>query len=284
MTPAAMTSAARNRSRAAASRAAKSSGHPPPVRARVAPAAPRRVSGPKRPVRAQPSRATGLPFSARVAEFVRGLPDHPLLDRLVRGRAWIPVLGVMLAGIVAMQVEVLKLNASMGRSIELASSLQARNELLQSNVSALSDAHRIERLAVRMGMVMPGPTSVDFLHGRTSAARAAASIHAPDSATFDSALQASALQAAAATTPALASSTPSSASTNTPALSATTTPAVSAASTPTSSATSSTATGTSAAGAASTSASPSAGATGATVTTPSATSATPTSGGAAPSG
>lgn len=274
MTPAAVTPAARRRPRTAASRAAKANPHPRPVRARVAPAAPRRVSGPKRPARAEPARFSGLSLPDRAAAFIRGLPDHPLLDRLVRGRAWIPVLGVMLAGIVAMQVEVLKLNASMGRSIALASSLQTRNELLRTSVSSLSDAHRIERLASRMGMVMPGPTSVDFLHGQASTARAVGGIHAPDATAFDSALQASALQAAATTTPAsptatpaaTTATTPSSASATTPTSSVTTTPATTATSTPTAGTT------------------PTTGVTGAAATTPSTTSSTPNTGGAAPAG
>jgi hypothetical protein len=102
------------------------------------------------------------------------------------------LLGVLLAGIVAMQVEMLKLNSSIGRSIQLGTALQSRNELLRANVSALSDAQRIERLATRMGMVMPGPTSINFLDAnRIDAAKAAGSIHSPDAAGFASLLQAS---------------------------------------------------------------------------------------------
>jgi hypothetical protein len=167
----------------------------------------------------------------------------------------------MLAGIVAMQVEVLKLNANMGRSIALASSLQTRNELLRTSVSQLSNAHRIERLAAKMGMVMAGPTAVDFLHGRTNASRAAAAIHAPNATEFDSSLQASALQATAATTAVTASSTPTS-SASAQASSTATTSAV----------------------AGSTGATGVTGAAGATTTTPSTTSATTNTGGAAPSG
>ena len=278
MTPAAVTPAARSRPRPAASRAAKAAAHPRPVRARVAPAGPRRVSGPKRPIRAQPTRASGAPLPSRAADFIRGLPDHSLLDRLVRGRAWIPVLGVMLAGIVAMQVEVLKVNASMGRSIALASSLQTRNELLRTSVSSLSDANRIEQLATRMGMVMPGPTSVDFLHGQASTARAAAGIHAPDPSVFGSALQTSELQAAAATTSGSSATAPTSTTATTPALSTATTPASAAA-------TSTASTGTGVAGTGTATGAASVGATATTTaTTPSTTSATASPGGAAPTG
>jgi hypothetical protein len=143
---------------------------------------------------------------------VRSLPDHSLLDRLVRGRAWIPVLGVLLAGIVAMQVEVLKLGTSMGRSIERSSALQSQNELLQANVASLADDQRIERLAAGMGMVMPGPAAVAFLSAPPagSVGQAIANIRAPDPAGFAAAVSAqAAASAAAASVAAAATSTPS---------------------------------------------------------------------------
>jgi hypothetical protein len=132
-----------------------------------------------------PRSASERAVRARIGEFIRGLPDHPLLDRIVRGRAWIALLGLMLGGIVAMQVEVLKLNASLGRSLGLSSSLQSRNGMLRASVSSLSDAGRIERLATRMGMVMVGPTAWHFLNAdEANPAKAAASIHAPGTTGF----------------------------------------------------------------------------------------------------
>jgi cell division protein FtsL len=166
---------------------------------------PRRVSGPVsrphgRPL-TRPHSGHQEPFAARAVAgtiaFLRSLPDHRWLDRLVRGRAWIPVLGVLLAGIVATQVEVLKLGASTGRWVARSDALSGRNQALQASVAALSDDQRIERLAAQMGMVMPAPTAVSFLPlapkgGIQTALRA---IHSPDSAQFLAALAAS--QAAA---------------------------------------------------------------------------------------
>jgi hypothetical protein len=152
---------------------------------------------------------------------LRGLPDHRLLDRVVRGRAWIPILGVLLAGIVAMQVEVLKLNATMGRTIERGTALQSRNEQLRASVASLSDEVRIERLAARMGMVMPPPQAVDFLasNPNTDIYRALGNIHAPNATAFMAALPVidTPAGAAAATSPAGAlttSSTPAAAQTS----------------------------------------------------------------------
>ncbi len=161
------------------------------------PASPRRVSGPLRGraarassqplTRPAPRQRAGRPIGARVAAFARSLPDHRLLDRLIRGRVWIPLLGVMLAGIVAMQVEVLKLGASMGRSLELNTALSARNASLRESVASLGDDQRIEQLAAGMGMVMPPPQAIGFLplrSGADAARAAAANIHQPDSASF----------------------------------------------------------------------------------------------------
>jgi hypothetical protein len=154
------------------------------------PIQPRRSPADRRVRRSSKTRKQAL--SERLAAFLLSLPDHRLLDRLVRGRAWIPLLGVMLAGIVAVQVELLKLNASTGRSIELIGVLQGRNDVLRAQVAAASDPNRIERLASRMGMTMPSPESITFVRaGSASVRRALAGIHPPNLAAFEAALRAS---------------------------------------------------------------------------------------------
>jgi hypothetical protein len=192
MTPAATTPAAR-----------KSSPHRR-TRQNARPVAPRRVSGPvggrtataataagaraaTAPGIALPRRSVHRPrVRLRPGAFIRSLPDHRLLDRLVRGRWWIPVLGVMLAGIVAMQVEVLKLGASMGRALEQNTALSGRNAALRSSVATLGDDQRIEQLAASMGMVMAPPQAVSFLaaHSDANAGKALANIHAPSASSF----------------------------------------------------------------------------------------------------
>jgi hypothetical protein len=129
---------------------------------------------------------------AATAAAVRGLPDHHFLDRLVRSRWWIPVLGVLLTGVVAIQVEVLKYGASYGRNINLAGSLQSANQLLRLDISRLSDPERIERLAAGYGMVTVGPTNVDFVvaHRPGAIGRAIRSIKPPDTQGFMTALAA----------------------------------------------------------------------------------------------
>lgn len=152
---------------------------PRPARPQTTNPRPARSARPVRPARAV------APLSTRAIALVRSLPDHPLLDRVVRGRTWIALLGVMLAGIVAMQVEVLKLGAGIGRSIERSSTLQSRNELLRASVAELSDDHRIMRLAAGQGMVVPPPAGVGFLSaGAARLGQALANIHPPNATAF----------------------------------------------------------------------------------------------------
>jgi hypothetical protein len=197
----------------------RTAGHPGTIRKRASPQAPRRVSGPQKGLGRDAVRARSIklpargkrvssrtgPLGTRAVSYIRSLPDHALLDRIIRGRAWIPLLGVMLAGIVAMQVEVLKLSASMGRSIERSTALQSRNEILRASVAGLADDQRIERIAAGMGMLMPAPDAVDFLTVRRAAnvQGAVAGIHQPDAAGFIALLPApTAPSGASSTTPA----------------------------------------------------------------------------------
>jgi hypothetical protein len=106
--------------------------------------------------------------------------DHPVLDRLIRGRTWIGIVGFALIGIVAMQVTLLKLNAGIGRSVERATQLTRENSLLTMQVSTLRAADLRQAGTTREGMVYPPPGDVRYLRaGRADPGRAAASIRPP---------------------------------------------------------------------------------------------------------
>jgi cell division protein FtsL len=142
-----------------------------PAPSRERPDAPsrERIARPRRSAPAQVDRS----LAAGALGVIRALPDLPLLDRILRGRTWIALLGVMLAGIVYTQVEVLRLGAKIGTSIEQSSTLQATNEQLRVNVATLSNVQRIEQLAETMGMVLPPPTAVGFVSGGAGELQAA---------------------------------------------------------------------------------------------------------------
>lgn len=200
MTPPATTPAGREAAGRARPAPAVASGHRRSITQGPAPRSSRRVSGPvSRAAMAAPAtvpawRPGAVPkrlviepsrVGERALERLRALPDSRWLDRLVRGRAWIPVLGVMLVGIVFMQVEVLKLGAGIGRSIQQTEALQSRNELLREQVTTLADDQRIERLAAGQGMVMPAPGDIGFLSARgVDPRRAVGSVRAPNPSGF----------------------------------------------------------------------------------------------------
>jgi stage V sporulation protein SpoVS len=181
---------------AAPARPAPQRPRPAPARPRTAPHTapaparrPRTAAPDPRPIRIErlAPRSLRVERPAPRAGLIVRLPRAgKLLDSIVRGRAWIPVLGVLLVGIVGMRVEVLKLGSSVGTDMQQASVLQSANAVKLEQVSALSDNQRIEQLAEKRGMVMPLPLDLHFVQasGATSVNRAIADIREPSPTTF----------------------------------------------------------------------------------------------------
>jgi hypothetical protein len=127
----------------------------------------RRVSGPLRPVPAGAGgRDTIRRGSTGVFERIRALPDTPLIDGLLRGRSWIWLIGVLLGGIVAMQVSLLKLNAGISNAVTTASTLERQNADLEADIARLSSGDRVRDSAQAEGMVTPPPGAIEFLRAR----------------------------------------------------------------------------------------------------------------------
>jgi hypothetical protein len=154
-----------------------------PPRTRIAPPRPRRVSGPvRRPARPsqQPAQAErGLAIGA--LELGRGLFGHRALDRLIRGRIWIALVAFALIGIVTLQLLILQLNASIGRSLVREGQLQRTNAALSIQNSELASGERVESQAAGLGMELVPETSLRFLGSDPHAdiARAAAALGTP---------------------------------------------------------------------------------------------------------
>ena len=133
----------------------------------------RRVSGPARqaaraatapplPRRLAPAPALG-PFADRAIRAARTLRDSTAVDRLVRSRIWIGLLGALLIGLVALNVSLLKLNAAAGRNAEWARTLRVENADLRARVSRLHSAARIQADGGKQGLVMPAAADVHYL-------------------------------------------------------------------------------------------------------------------------
>jgi len=178
MTPATKTrTKAAPRPRTAAARsgtASRSATRRAPSRSTVRPH--RRVSGPARSATAQAATARAFaaplpipPLGAlglRAVRAGRSLQDSTLLDRLVRGRGWILLLGALLFGLVALNVSLLKLNAAAGQNAARAKELRIENAKLRGRVSRLASGDRLRAAAGEMGMVMPEPKKVHYLNTR----------------------------------------------------------------------------------------------------------------------
>ncbi len=124
---------------------------------------PRRISGPiarPRAVPVPPRPVTG------VFDRIKALPDHRVIDRLLRGRVWICFIGVALMGIVAMQVSMLKLNSGISRAVETTATLERQNSDMEARIARLASGERIRAAADTGGMVTPAAGEVHYLRVR----------------------------------------------------------------------------------------------------------------------
>ncbi len=128
----------------------------------------RRFSGPiARPVPNVPTTARPVRRGSTGAfERVLALPDLRIVDRLLRGRAWVWVIGILLGGIVFMQVTLLKLNTGISNAVTTASTLERVNAGLETEVARLSSGERIQATAAEQDMVAPPAGDVGYLTAR----------------------------------------------------------------------------------------------------------------------
>ena len=130
--------------------------------ARVAPA-PRRA--PARPApRPRPRRAPSAPPRKLTrAQRIAAIPHSPFFDRLLTGNAWIVLVGVLLAGIVFLNVALLELNAGIAKTSEQVAALKRENSRLRLQVARQGTAERIQKAAADLGLVLPAPGQVKYL-------------------------------------------------------------------------------------------------------------------------
>lgn len=125
-----------------------------------------------RPVRRAPARAQPktkrnvggqlIPLAGRTAVAVGQLPDSGLVVRMTRGRAWIGVLGVLLAGIVTLNVITLSFAASSGRIDEQITALDQENSILRGRDARLYGTGAMRNAAASLGLAMPSSDEIHF--------------------------------------------------------------------------------------------------------------------------
>jgi hypothetical protein len=142
------------------------------VARRAAAAAPARA-----PRRRVPARRPGghlIPIAVGTASAVRSLPDSGLVVRLTRGRAWIGVLGVLLAGIVGLNVVTLSLAASTGHVNQNIEALEKENSILRSRDAQRSGVSRVRHDATAIGLSVPRVNEVAAIRATRGDATVAA--------------------------------------------------------------------------------------------------------------
>jgi hypothetical protein len=99
----------------------------------------------------------------RTAVAVGDMADSGLIMRLTRGRMWIAVLAVLLAGIVALNVLSLSFSSSASKVAERSESVQQENSVLRARLAERMSSKRVTSLATSVGLAMPKPNEVVYL-------------------------------------------------------------------------------------------------------------------------
>jgi hypothetical protein len=139
-----------------------------PTRPRPVPGRPRRVSGPSRPApaRREPgarSQRSQEGLAPALAQALHALAHNRVLDRLIRGRLSIGIVAFALIGIVTLQLGLLRLNTSIGRTLERESVLQRENAALSIENSEMAAGDRVEARAAQVGMALAPIGALRFL-------------------------------------------------------------------------------------------------------------------------
>jgi len=101
--------------------------------------------------------------AGRAAVAVTQLPESGLIHRLTRGRAWIGVLGVLLVGIVALNVVTLSFAASAGKVDERNQELSKENSMLQSRQAERYGQAKLRHEAAEQGLSMAATAEPQLL-------------------------------------------------------------------------------------------------------------------------
>jgi cell division protein FtsL len=113
----------------------------------------RRVSGHARP---------GIPW-ARPVTLPRGAR---VLDALLTGRIWIGLVGVLLAGIVFFNVDLLQMNREITQMADKAARIKRENDRLRHDYARLASSERIQEAAAALGLVYPAAGEVRYLESK----------------------------------------------------------------------------------------------------------------------
>jgi cell division protein FtsL len=100
----------------------------------------------------------------RVEPRPRPLRRAERRPRVAEGIVWIVLIGALLAGVVFMNVAVLRLNLKLDEAGRQRTQLQADNAALASELSSASAAARVQAQARGLGLVEAKASETNFVH------------------------------------------------------------------------------------------------------------------------
>jgi cell division protein FtsL len=113
---------------------------------------------------AEPVRAPSRRRPSAKRPAARARTRRKPTQRRVRAHiVWMVLFALLLAGVVAVNVAVLRAHVAVTRLDEQRAKLQAQNQALASRLSAASSAPRIEGAAQRLGMVQAPAADTSYL-------------------------------------------------------------------------------------------------------------------------
>jgi cell division protein FtsL len=134
--------------------------------ARAAPSRrqPGRAAPAKRPTRRSSGRVTQRRAATAPRRAAAATPRGArVLDTLLSGRVWIGLVGVLLAGIVFFNVDLMRMNRQITAMADQAAQLKRENARTRLDVARLASSERIQQVAAELGLVLPAPDAVRYL-------------------------------------------------------------------------------------------------------------------------
>jgi cell division protein FtsL len=110
-----------------------------------------------------PARRVSVRVHPRVAALPRGAR---VLDALLTGRLWIGLIGVLLAGIVFFNVDLLQMNREITQMADKATAIKRENDRLRHDYARLASSERIQEAALALGLVYPAAGEVRYLESK----------------------------------------------------------------------------------------------------------------------
>jgi cell division protein FtsL len=131
--------------------------------AATAPARHQPARRPATPAKRPARRASGRPAPRRATGRARLPLGARMLDTLLNGRVWIGLVGVLLAGIVFFNVDLLRMNREITHMADRAAQLKRENARIRQDMAGLASSERIQEAAAELGLVLPAPAEVRYL-------------------------------------------------------------------------------------------------------------------------